>query len=65
MMLTRPPKNARVVLYSDGLDAEQQRLTNVHVTGSLNEAVADSLIRHADTSLAVIPEGPYVVPFAN
>lgn len=65
MMLTRPPENARVVLYSDGLDAEQQRLTNVHVTGNLNEAVADSLIRHADTSLAVIPEGPYVVPFAN
>ena len=65
MMLARPPEGATVTLYSDGLDEEQRRLTSLQVTDDLNEAVAESLARHGDADLAVIPEGPYVVPFAN
>ena len=65
MMLARPPEGVTVTLYSDGLDEEQRRLTSLQVTDDLNEAVAESLARHDDRDLAVIPEGPYVVPFAN
>lgn len=65
MMLARPPEGVEVILYSDGLDAEQRRLTGVTVSDDLDETVARSLAKHGDGGLAVIPEGPYVVPFAD
>ena len=65
MMLCRPPRGATVTLFSEGLTQEQRRLTSLAITDDLDAAVADSLARHAGGSLAVIPEGPYVVPFAN
>jgi len=29
---------------------------------SLDQAIADSIARHGDAAVAVIPEGPYVIP---
>jgi nickel-dependent lactate racemase len=53
---------ARVQLYTTGLDAEERRLTGIDTVDSIEGAVAAALARAGDPSLAVIPEGPYVVP---
>ena len=52
----------RVQLFTGGLDAEEQRITGVEMIASLDQAIADSILRHGDPSVAVIPEGPYVIP---
>jgi hypothetical protein len=52
----------RVQLYTEGLDLEERRITGVELIPSLETAIAESLSRHNDNALAIIPEGPYVVP---
>jgi nickel-dependent lactate racemase len=52
----------RIQLYTEGLDAEERGITGVELIPSLETAIADSLSRHNDNALAIIPEGPYVVP---
>ncbi len=52
----------RVQLYTKGLDAEERRITGVEVIDSLDEAVAQSVRRSGDAAVAIIPEGPYVIP---
>jgi len=52
----------RVQLYTTGLDAEERRLTGVEAIGSVDAAVRESIARAGDRAVAVIPEGPYVVP---
>jgi nickel-dependent lactate racemase len=61
-MQVKPMKLGRVQLYTRGLDAEAQRLTGVELVGSVEEAVLESVRRSGDRAVAVIPEGPYVVP---
>ncbi len=63
-MQTKPQRRARVTLYSTGLDAEGRALTGVELTDSLEACVARSIERHHDPAVAVVPEGPYVIPFA-
>jgi nickel-dependent lactate racemase len=53
---------ARVLLYTTGLDADDRRLTGVDTVDCVEDAIAAALERAGDPSLAVIPEGPYVVP---
>jgi nickel-dependent lactate racemase len=55
----------RIQLYTGGLDAEEQRITGVEMIPSLGAAIADSIARHGDPAVAVIPEGPYVIPVAE
>ena len=52
----------RIQLYTTGLDAEERRITGVELVPSLDRAIADSVARHGDAAIAVIPEGPYVIP---
>lgn len=52
----------RVQLYTTGLDADERRITGVELVPSLDQAIAESVARHGDPAIAVIPEGPYVVP---
>ena len=52
----------RIQLYTTGLSAEEQSLASVEIIPSVTEAIADSIVRHGDPAVAVIPEGPYVVP---
>lgn len=52
----------RVQLYTEGLDAEERRITGVELIPSLDVAIAQSVERHGDPAIAVIPEGPYVIP---
>ena len=52
----------RVELYTTGLDAEARRDTGVTMTSDIDASIAASLARHADAHVAIIPEGPYLVP---
>jgi nickel-dependent lactate racemase len=61
-MQLKPMRVARVQLYTTGLDAEERRLTAVELVPSLDAAIAESIARHGDSTIAVIPEGPYLVP---
>lgn len=51
-----------IQLYTTGLDAEERRITGVEIVPSLDRAIADAIARHGDSAVAVIPEGPYVIP---
>ena len=62
-MLLKPLRGGRVELYSTGLSGEDRRLTGVGMIDSVDRAIGESLARTGDPDVAVIPEGPYVVPF--
>jgi lactate racemase len=61
-MQLKPMAIGSIALCTTGLKPEDHSLTGVRVVHSLDEAVAESISR-GDGSIAVIPEGPYVVPF--
>jgi nickel-dependent lactate racemase len=61
-MLLKPLRVGRVGLYTDGLSAEEHALTGVDAIASVADAVADAVAVAGDRRVAVIPEGPYVVP---
>jgi lactate racemase len=61
-MQLKPMRLGRVQLYTDGLDEAARHLTGVELIGSLEQAVLESVARRGDRRVAVIPEGPYVVP---
>ena len=50
-------------LFTGGLSAEERRLTGVHMIGSVEQALHDSVARSGDGRVVVVPEGPYVVPY--
>ena len=52
----------QVQLYTTGLSPDDLRVTGVGAISSIDEAIADSIARSGDTAVAIIPEGPYVVP---
>jgi len=61
-MQLKPMRVGAVHLYSEGLNADSVRLTGVHKMDSVPDAIRASVQRSGDTHIAVIPEGPYVVP---
>ena len=64
-MQTKPQETATVQLFTEGLDAAERALTGVEVVESVHAAVAASVARSGDPAVAVIPEGPYVVPLCT
>jgi lactate racemase len=64
-MQLKPMAVGTVQLYSTGLTLEQHSLTGVAAIDSLRSAVLESVAESGDSAVAVIPEGPYVVPLAN
>ncbi|MEM7404495.1 MAG: nickel-dependent lactate racemase [Pseudomonadota bacterium] len=62
-MQLRPMRAADVSLYSEGLPAADRPLTGVRMIERISEAVEASFARSGERSIAVIPEGPYVVPY--
>jgi nickel-dependent lactate racemase len=64
-MQLRPMRAGRVQLYAPGLADNDVAVTGVEAVADVAEAVADSIRRHGDPEIAVIPEGPYIVPFAR
>lgn len=61
-MQLKPMRKGRIQLYTTGLDAELRALTGVEIVDSVDAAIAASIARTGDANVAVIPEGPYVVP---
>ena len=61
----KPRKVGRVQLYSSGLSPDEHRLTGVDNIGSVDRAIEDSIAAAHDDEIAIIPEGPYVVPFCD
>jgi nickel-dependent lactate racemase len=61
-MQLKPMRIGNIVLYTTGLNEEERRITGVELADSVEKAVADSVLRHGDRAVAVIPEGPYVIP---
>lgn len=62
-MQLKPMAVGRVQLYSTGLGDGLHALTGVERIWSVPEAVLASVAASGDRAVAVIPEGPYVVPF--
>jgi nickel-dependent lactate racemase len=61
-MQLKPMRIGSIQLYSDGLGEPERELTGVEMIGSVAAAVEASVARSGDRRVAVIPEGPYVVP---
>jgi nickel-dependent lactate racemase len=61
-MLLKPLRVGHIQLYSTGLSESERDLVFVERVPSVEEAVAASVRAHGDGSIAVVPEGPYVIP---
>jgi len=61
-MLLKPLRIGRVCLYTEGLSEAERGLTGVTPVTSVAAAVAEAVAAAGDNRVAVIPEGPYVVP---
>jgi nickel-dependent lactate racemase len=61
-MQTKPMKVGAIQLYTTGLDANGRKLAGVTLIDSVDAAIAHSVAQTGDTRVAVVPEGPYVVP---
>ena len=61
-MQLKPMRVGNIQLYAPGL-GDDHAVTGVGRVDDLTQAIADAIARHGDPDIAVIPEGPYVVPF--
>jgi nickel-dependent lactate racemase len=61
-MQLKPMRLGRVELFAPGLSGDDRTLTGVTMIDDVNEAVRRSVAASGDPAVAIIPEGPYVVP---
>ncbi len=61
-MQLKPMGVGNIYLFSDGLKLDDRALTGVNVIDSIEDTIAQCVKQNSDSSVAVIPEGPYVVP---
>lgn len=61
-MQLKPMDIGAIHLYSPALPAADQQIVGVNVTHDIHATIHESVRRSRDHSIAVIPEGPYVVP---
>lgn len=61
-MQLRTTRVAQIHLYADKLPTDDRALTGVNLIESIEDAVARSINEADDNAIAIIPEGPYVVP---
>jgi nickel-dependent lactate racemase len=61
-MQLKPMRLGSVELYTTGLSGDDRMLTGVHMIDDIGEAIERSIAKSGDTAVAIIPEGPYVVP---
>jgi lactate racemase len=62
-MQLKPMRLGHVQLYATGLSAFERTITGVENIDSVDQAIARSISQTGDREIAIIPEGPYVVPF--
>ena len=61
-MLLKPLRVGHIQLYSTGLSESDRKQVFVETIPSVEKAVAASIRAHGDAEIAVVPEGPYVIP---
>ncbi len=61
-MLLKPLRVGHIQLYSTGLSEAERAHAFVEMVPSVEEAVAAGVRAQGDTEIAVVPEGPYVIP---
>jgi lactate racemase len=61
-MQLKPMAVGSIHLYSEGLSEEDRALTGVDTINSVTEAIQASVAQSGDQRVAIIPEGPYIVP---
>jgi nickel-dependent lactate racemase len=61
-MQLKPMRIGTIHLYTQALSEEERAITGVNIVPDLEAAVRESVSRSGDTRVAVVPEGPYVVP---
>lgn len=61
-MLVKAMQRGRIRLFSSGLSPEDLACSAVTPAESVEQAILESTQLHGDPALAVIPEGPYVIP---
>ena len=61
-MQLKPQRQGQIQLFTEGLAGEDRWLTGVEMINSVEDAVAASVAATGDKRIAVVPEGPYVVP---
>ncbi|MEE4313959.1 MAG: nickel-dependent lactate racemase [Desulfofustis sp.] len=61
-MLIKPLRHGSIQLYTTGLSEGDLARTGIEPVTALREAIMESVHRQGDSEIAVIPEGPYVVP---
>ena len=61
-MQLKPMRVGAIRLFTEGLKGEQRGLTGVDMIDDVGAAVRASVARSGDRRVAVVPEGPYVVP---
>ena len=64
-MQLKPMKVGSIYLYSEGLSDKDWLVTGVNKVDNLQNCIAQSFVRHKQNKIAVIPEGPYVIPFLS
>ena len=62
VMQIKAMKKGRLHIYSEGLKEEEKMLTGIEVVSSLEGSILKSIKESGDRHIAVIPEGPYVIP---
>jgi lactate racemase len=61
-MLLKPLRKGNIKLFTEGLSATDLDKIFVDHISDIKQAIIESVEKHADPEIAVIPEGPYVVP---
>ena len=64
-MQLKPMRVGSIHLYSEGLSDQDWFATGVNKVDNLQNCIAQSFVRHKQNKIAVIPEGPYVIPFLS
>jgi len=61
-MQLKPMRIGTVQLYTQGLTDDERADTGIEIVDSVEDAIAASIARSGDPAVAVIPEGPYIIP---
>ncbi|MBX2878626.1 MAG: nickel-dependent lactate racemase [Granulosicoccus sp.] len=64
-MQLKPMAKGNVFLYATGLNSDDHALTGVESIDNIEQAISQSMKQHNDPDIAIIPEGPYIVPLSR
>ena len=56
---------ANIYLYSKGISKKEEKLAAIKLTNDPISTIEKSIKKHNNNNIAIIPEGPYVVPTLN